>query len=437
MLVATLISAAAAISAPHTPSIGVHSSPRMCAPRLSGHDAQTAVIKDRPLSSPCVAPPTVASHLMPGPIIASHPALQPTSVAQRKMVQSHLTPGPVMLSWAAAATTMALQLLCTDWLQLGQDAQLCWSFASESLPLSDLLLEAQQSPNAPYVALYALLWINVVGCSFFVMPVSFPPQQSKADSQGQQLPLEVPHRSQNMVQHQLGNVDYSYVVLNTLCMPGFFYHFFCLMRSWGFDPAAPLPVLTSVKALSQMAAATLPEAVGALALYFVVYEFVYYRWHRAMHEVPALYKWVHKHHHQQTYPDRPALDTLNTSCVESQVGLYSQLAMLWSCDKLLGAANVPAATAFLMLAGWLSVLEHDKFERPSPSASGVRTSTTCITPTSSATTARTLRFGTRCLAPTRLSKSSLRDWTGAAEPEARGRRRGYLALILRLRQRTW
>ena len=38
-----------------------------------------------------------------------------------------------------------------------------------------------------------------------------------------------------------------------------------------------------------------------------------------MHEVPVLYKWVHKHHHQQTYPDRAAVDTFNTGCIESQV----------------------------------------------------------------------------------------------------------------------
>ena len=37
-----------------------------------------------------------------------------------------------------------------------------------------------------------------------------------------------------------------------------------------------------------------------------------------MHEFPVLYKWVHKHHHQQTYPDRAALDTFNTGCIESQ-----------------------------------------------------------------------------------------------------------------------
>ena len=43
-----------------------------------------------------------------------------------------------------------------------------------------------------------------------------------------------------------------------------------------------------------------------------------------MHEVPVLYKWVHKHHHQQTYPDRAAIDTFNTGCIESQVSRLSR-----------------------------------------------------------------------------------------------------------------
>ena len=87
---------------------------------------------------------------------------------------------------------------------------------------------------------------------------------------------------------------------------------------------------------------TIPELAGSFALYFVLYEFIYYWWHRAMHEVrtplrmipraaratlspcaatqvPALYIWVHKHHHQQSYPDRAAIDTFNTGSVESQV----------------------------------------------------------------------------------------------------------------------
>jgi sterol desaturase/sphingolipid hydroxylase (fatty acid hydroxylase superfamily) len=77
-------------------------------------------------------------------------------------------------------------------------------------------------------------------------------------------------------------------------------------------------------------------------------------------------RWVHRHHHQQTYPCRPALDTLNTGAIEAAVGSYLQLAVLWACGSLLGVVHVPAALAFFEIAGWLSVLEHDRFVRELP-----------------------------------------------------------------------
>jgi len=211
--------------------------------------------------------------------------------------------------------------------------------------------------------LYTFLGTNILGCSV-LMPFFFQPRQSEADATGKRVSMAVPRRSRNMVQHELNEIDYTYIALNTLCMPGFFYHFFCLMRSWGFDPAAP-PSFDSSTAITLLTE-TIPGALVPLALYFTTYEFFYYWWHRAMHEVPALYKWVHKHHHQQTYPDRAVIDTLNTGCVESQVGLYSQLAMLWAYGSFIGVANVPAACIFFAAAGCMSVLEHDGFERSAP-----------------------------------------------------------------------
>jgi len=85
-----------------------------------------------------------------------------------------------------------------------------------------------------------------------------------------------------------------------------------------------------------------------------------------MHVNPTLYNWVHRHHHQQTYPDRGAVDTFNTNCWESQLGLYSQLGTLWACDHLFGVANLPAAIWFFTIAGWLSVLSHDNSDRRLP-----------------------------------------------------------------------
>eukprot|EP00966_Prymnesium_polylepis_P274979 6353688-Prymnesium_polylepis.1 len=138
-------------------------------------------------------------------------------------------------------------------------------------------------------------------------------------------------------------------------MPGLFYHFVCIMRSWGLDFGAPPLFGIYPASVNELVTQCLPEAAATMALYFVVYEFVYYHWHRAMHEVPTLYTWVHKHHHQQTYPDRPAIDTLNTACLESQLGLYMQLAVLYLGDQLFGIANLPAGIWFVTVAYLRSV----------------------------------------------------------------------------------
>lgn len=343
--------------------------------------------------------------------------------------ESHLMPGPVLLSWFAAVLTLTLQYLITNWVVLGHDTKAFWHFLESLLP-PNLMYFLGQGTTAEYLALYSFLWVYIVSSSFILMPGLFPVQEG--DAGAKKVPFR--RRASFLRQHQLTPLDFSYVALNTLCMPGFFYHVFCLLRSWGgidmckslllLDDKAegvlgPLATMADPMAapLDDISAAvwnymhmsseviSLPGALGSLAVYMVTYEFFYYWWHRAMHEVssasherahsakrphchvirphvqpcsrlhtctlhrhaqvPALYKWVHKHHHQQTYPDRPALDTFNTGCVESQIGLYMQLATLFTCGTL-GVANVPAGLWFITLAGWLSVLEHDKFERALP-----------------------------------------------------------------------
>jgi len=256
-----------------------------------------------------------------------------------------------MLSWSAGLTTLALQTLLTDWTQLDHDAASFAALFGDELMMS--------GPSAQHLALYIGLWAFAVSNAFFFIPSS-PSQQSDG------VPKQVPRRRNGMKQHALNAVDYSYIALNSLCMPGLFYHFVCLLRCWGLDLAAPPLFGIYPSSMSQLVTEALPAAAVTTALYFLVYELIYYHWHRAMHQNPTLYTYVHRHHHQQTYPDRPAIDTLNTACLESQVGLYMQLGVMWSLDKLLHIHNLAAGIWFFTIAGWLSVLEHDKLERALP-----------------------------------------------------------------------
>jgi sterol desaturase/sphingolipid hydroxylase (fatty acid hydroxylase superfamily) len=286
------------------------------------------------------------------------------------LTPSHLTPGPIMLAWTSALATMSLQVLFTDWTQLESDAAYICQAAYDSLPSAldplGVLGAVQTDPNAQKLALFAFLYINSVGFSF-IMPALFRPEQTEAAADGSKEDMVVPYRSspEKMPQHAMTAVDWSYVALNSMCMPGLFFHFITICRGWGLDFGAP-PLFGIYPPGLRLLSETVPELLLYVPFYFVLYEFVYYWWHRAMHEVPALYKWVHKHHHQQTYPDRAALDTLNTGCLESQVGLYAQLGMLWGVDKLTGVHSLPGAIWFFTIAGWLSVLEHDRFQRCMP-----------------------------------------------------------------------
>lgn len=280
----------------------------------------------------------------------------------RRRRESHLRPGPVLLNMFAGLTCLTMQAISTNGPLLEQDAHdLCVSLGS-SLPFNDLLVLAPLNPSSEKVLLYIALLSFSLLSSFFFIPATFPPLKEEANSDGNRLPSIIPRRSQEAPQHELNYIDYSYMALNMLCMPGIFYNFFNLMRSFGLDINAPPLFCIYPDSPKMLIFKTVPELCFLLPIYFLAYEFCYYWWHRTMHESPVFYQYIHKHHHQQKYPDRGAIDTFNTGCIESQVGLHLQLAVLW-LSKLLGLSSLPAAIWFFSIAGWLSVLEHDKHDR--------------------------------------------------------------------------
>jgi len=282
--------------------------------------------------------------------------------ARMPRAPSHLRAGPVAFAWATALFTLGCQATFTNKERLAADANFVWTFLCEhpKTSLYDHLINVD--PALQLAAFFGFIYVSSYAFSIFAMPLTFPPLKSDADSNGSRQALVVPRRSsREHKQHSLNKIDLSYMLLNSLCMPGLFYHFVCLCRSWGMTgepplfnvyPSEPLALLTQ----------TVPELISYVSLYMLTYEFIYYWWHRAMHEVPAMYTWIHKHHHQQTYPDRPLIDTLNTGCFESQFGLYLQLAVLCGYGQI-GLGNLPSAVWFFSICGWLSVLEHDSLER--------------------------------------------------------------------------
>ena len=131
----------------------------------------------------------------------------PKRIKSLTRVESHLKPGPILLSWAAGATTLIAQVHFTDWAQLGHDAEQLWAYLA-----SGSLLDTAIDPVAQLLVLYGFIYVNVIGSSFFVMPNVWPPQQSACGT-----PLQVKHRSRNMVQHELNRVDFSCVDLCGCC----------------------------------------------------------------------------------------------------------------------------------------------------------------------------------------------------------------------------
>jgi len=276
--------------------------------------------------------------------------------------ESHLQAGPVALAWASGLFTLGCQAIFTDKELLAADANFVWTFLCEH-PRTDLYeVLINIDPAAQLAFFFGFIYVSMYMFSLAAMPATFPALQSEPDADGKRTALQVPRRSsRDYKQHSLNTIDLSYMGLNSLCMPGLVYHFVCILRSWGMTSDPPLFNIYPSEPMALLTE-TVPQLIGYVSLYMLTYEFIYYWWHRAMHEVPIMYKFIHKHHHQQTYPDRALVDTLNTGCLESQFGLYLQLAVLWGYGQV-GFGCLPAAVWFFSFCGWLSVLEHDKFER--------------------------------------------------------------------------
>lgn len=148
-------------------------------------------------------------------------------------------------------------------------------------------------------------------------------------------------------------VDHTYVAINRmLTTPIYVYH----TAAWYREYTSPGTFS------SDLQAHTVLVVVVQCALLFLIYDFIYFWFHRTLH-IPALYPFIHKHHHRQVSPFRGTYDGVNTHPVEYLFGLYlhlwSIMLLTWGWPK--GGVHCAAILGFYVLSTFFSSWNHTRF----------------------------------------------------------------------------
>lgn len=116
----------------------------------------------------------------------------------------------------------------------------------------------------------------------------------------------------------------------------------------------------SLKCVGEFEEFNVFNTVVVFYLTFLVDDFFYYFLHRFMH-IPAVYPWIHKHHHRQALPKRGYLDAANETPLE-QIG---GLGCVWLTMQLLQPVfGYHFYTVFAFFAAYasLAILNHTPYD---------------------------------------------------------------------------
>eukprot|EP00164_Ancoracysta_twista_P006883 GFYU01009687.1.p1 GENE.GFYU01009687.1~~GFYU01009687.1.p1 ORF type:complete len:269 (+),score=74.48 GFYU01009687.1:169-975(+) len=156
----------------------------------------------------------------------------------------------------------------------------------------------------------------------------------------------IPRRGKHL--DVLGKLDIAFICFNKSSVALMTYHF--LKFAW---------LSSNVTwALDQI---TLVNTAGAMVAMFVAYDFTYTLFHMALHQ-KAIYKFVHKHHHQQRAPSRGNLDAVNVHPFEFVTGEYNHLLAAWFVSSLLFPIHAISVLLFLFFGGLMATLNHTRFD---------------------------------------------------------------------------
>jgi sterol desaturase/sphingolipid hydroxylase (fatty acid hydroxylase superfamily) len=169
-------------------------------------------------------------------------------------------------------------------------------------------------------------------------------------------PGDLPKRAKR--QEALRPIDKTYILVNKVVTVAFVYscvYFAATMLDCSFDDTAKLARY----------AMWFPATFVAT---IVVYDFFYTLLHWALH-IPALYPWVHKHHHVNAAPFRGNTDAINVHPFEYFSGEFNHLLAVFvvcrAATVLTGAAHPMHCVSLLLyifFAGTLSSLNHTRFD---------------------------------------------------------------------------
>jgi sterol desaturase/sphingolipid hydroxylase (fatty acid hydroxylase superfamily) len=97
------------------------------------------------------------------------------------------------------------------------------------------------------------------------------------------------------------------------------------------------------------------NTLASTLLQLAVYDGIYYWFHRALH-LPAIYPYIHKHHHKQLAPTRGTIDGINTHPFEFISGLYHHILCLY-----LIPSHIYGAATFLVITSLMASLNHTRW----------------------------------------------------------------------------
>lgn len=142
--------------------------------------------------------------------------------------------------------------------------------------------------------------------------------------------------------------DYACIWFNRIFTVIFLYY--CLKFTW----ISPTIVWSGLSVSTLLTNFILP-----LPLLFLVYDLLYYWFHRFLH-IPSVYGFVHKHHHRQHCPSRGNMDAVNVHPFEFVTGELNHLLALFLVSKYVVAVHASMVLVFILIGGVLASLNHTR-----------------------------------------------------------------------------